>query len=67
MIIRFVAEILDEKGNPKKAPIKVETGVPDITEFILFIDRSMSRATGPGRYSLIVCLVKVHIMCETAL
>ena len=33
MIVRFVAEILDDKGNPIKAPIKVETDVPDVTEF----------------------------------
>ena len=33
MKVRFVAEILDDKGNTIKAPVKVETQVPDVTEF----------------------------------
>ena len=33
MKVRFVAEILDENGNPIKVPIKVETNVPDVSEF----------------------------------
>lgn len=33
MKVRFVAEILDEEGNPIKAPVKVEREVPDTAEF----------------------------------
>ena len=33
MKVRFVAEILDENGNPIKVPVKVETDVPDVSEF----------------------------------
>lgn len=33
MKIRFVAEILDDKGETIKAPVKVETDVPDVSEF----------------------------------
>lgn len=33
MKVRFVAEILDEDGNPIKVPVKVETDVPDVSEF----------------------------------
>lgn len=33
MKVRFVAEILDDNGNPIKAPVKVETDVPDVSEF----------------------------------
>lgn len=33
MKVRFVAEILDDNGNPIKVPVKVETEVPDVSEF----------------------------------
>ena len=33
MKVRFVAEIIDENGKTIKAPVKVETDVPDISEF----------------------------------
>ena len=33
MKVRFVAEILDENGKLIRAPVKVETDVPDVSEF----------------------------------
>ena len=33
MKVRFVAEIIDDNGNTIKAPVKVETAVPDVSEF----------------------------------
>ncbi len=33
MRVRFIAEIVDDGGKVKKAPVNVETDVPDITEF----------------------------------
>ena len=33
MKVRFVAEIVDDNGNTVKAPVTVETDVPDVTEF----------------------------------
>ena len=33
MKVRFVAEILDDNGNAVKAPVTVETNVPDVSEF----------------------------------
>ena len=33
MKIRYVAEILDEEGKSIKAPITVETDVPEVSEF----------------------------------
>ncbi len=33
MKVRFIAEIVDDKGEVAKAPVTIETDVPDITEF----------------------------------
>ncbi len=33
MKVRFMAEIVDDKGEVTKAPVSIETDVPDITEF----------------------------------
>ena len=33
MKVRFVAEIVDDNGKSVKAPVTVETDVPDVTEF----------------------------------
>ena len=33
MKVRFIAEIVDDKGDVVKAPVKIETDVPDILEF----------------------------------
>ena len=33
MKVRFIAEIVDDKGDIVKAPVKIETDVPDISEF----------------------------------
>ncbi len=33
MRVRFIAEITDDDGKIMKAPVSVETNVPDITEF----------------------------------
>lgn len=33
MKVRFTAEIVDNSGDVVKAPVTIETGVPDITEF----------------------------------
>jgi len=33
MKVRFIAEIVDDDGGVKKAPVSVETDVPDIREF----------------------------------
>ena len=33
MKVRFIAEIVDDKGDVVKAPVKIETDVPDISEF----------------------------------
>lgn len=33
MKVRFIAEIVDDSGKIVKAPVTVETDVPDITEF----------------------------------
>ncbi len=33
MRVRFIAEIIDNDGEVKKAPVSVETDVPNITEF----------------------------------
>ncbi len=33
MRVRFIAEIIDDDGKVMKAPVSVETDVPDITEF----------------------------------
>lgn len=33
MKVRFVAEIVDNKGEVVKTPVTVETDVPDISEF----------------------------------
>ena len=33
MKVRFIAEIVDDKGGVVKAPVKIETDVPDISEF----------------------------------
>lgn len=33
MKIRFTAEIIDDNGNSVKAPVAVETDVPDLTEY----------------------------------
>ncbi len=33
MRVRFIAEIVDNDGKVMKAPVSVETDVPDITEF----------------------------------
>lgn len=33
MRVRFIAEIVDDEGKVKKAPVSVETDVPDIVEF----------------------------------
>ena len=35
MKVRFVAEILDDNGNIIKAPVTVETEVPDVSEFTI--------------------------------
>ena len=33
MKVRFIAEIVDDSGKTVKAPVTVETDVPDVTEF----------------------------------
>ncbi len=33
MKVRFIAEIIDENGGAVKAPVTVETDVPDTSEF----------------------------------
>ena len=33
MEVRFIAEMVDDKGDVVKAPVKIETDVPDISEF----------------------------------
>ncbi len=33
MRVRFIAEIIDDDGKVMKAPVSIETDVPDITEF----------------------------------
>ncbi len=33
MRVRFIAEIVDDDGEVRKAPVNVETDVPDIREF----------------------------------
>lgn len=33
MKVRFTAEIIDDNGNSIKAPVAVETTVPDLTEY----------------------------------
>ncbi len=33
MKVRFIAEIVDDNGDVTKAPVSIETDVPDITEF----------------------------------
>lgn len=33
MKVRFTAEIIDDNGNVLKAPVAVETTVPDLTEY----------------------------------
>ncbi len=33
MKVRFIAEIINDEGKVMKAPVRVETDVPDITEF----------------------------------
>ncbi len=33
MRVRFIAEMVDDDGKVRKAPVSVETAVPDITEF----------------------------------
>ena len=33
MKVRFVAELLDDNGNTIKAPVTIETDVPDVSEF----------------------------------
>ncbi len=33
MRVRFIAEIVDDAGKVKKAPVSVETDVPDNAEF----------------------------------
>ena len=33
MKVRFIAEIIDDNGNTVKAPVTVETAVPDMTEY----------------------------------
>lgn len=33
MKVRFIAEIVDDKGKTVKAPVTIETDVPDVSEF----------------------------------
>ena len=33
MKVRFIAEIVDDKGDAVRTPVTVETDVPDISEF----------------------------------
>ncbi len=33
MRVRFIAEIVDDDGKVRRAPVNIETDVPDITEF----------------------------------
>ena len=33
MKVRFIAELMDDEGNIIKAPVTVETDVPDVSEF----------------------------------